>query len=205
VPDTTPTTPARCLFTTRQALDRELTVTGTWKGLHTAVHASTPRLTSHAHPGHGLEPVCGLRFTEDTPHTGQARTRSSVVVTADGHLTVRAYMIPGHRWLTALSHLGTLDPHAHHPTGQPATAPAEPAARSWLLRPRVRNRGFCGRLQPADHVQATSLTGLPDTVGDVNAMLTVTPDSRTACPAAWLLAVGFFHVLATGAPASPQP
>ncbi|MFD8903070.1 hypothetical protein [Streptomyces ardesiacus] len=198
----TPTAPD--LFTTRQALDHELTATGTWRALHTAVHASTPRLTSHAHHNQGSEPVCGLRFTEDVPHTGQARTRGTVHITPDGTLTIRAYTIPGHRWLTALRHLGTLHPHALRP-GAPATAPADPATPSWSLRPHVKDRSFSGHLQPADHVQAKTLTELPDTVGDTTAMFTITPDSRAACPAGWLLAAGFFHVLATGAPAHPQP
>lgn len=37
-----PAHPTPHLFTTRQALDHELTLTGTFKALHTAVHASTP-------------------------------------------------------------------------------------------------------------------------------------------------------------------
>ncbi|MFD5079532.1 hypothetical protein [Streptomyces sp. NPDC058371] len=194
------TAPAPALFTTRPALDHELTATGTWKALHTAVHASTPSLTSQPHHNQGSEPVCGLRFTEDTPHTGQARTRGTVVITPDGHLTIRAYTIPGHRWLAALQHLGTLDPRALRP-GARTTASASLATPSWLLHPQVKDRSFRGHLQPADHVHATTLTELPDSIGDVNAMLTVVPDSRAACPAAWLLAVGFFHLLATGAPA----
>ncbi|MFJ9580638.1 hypothetical protein ACIRQF_30145 [Streptomyces sp. NPDC101191] len=205
MPDTTtPTAPARHLFTTRSALDHELTATGTWKAVHAAVHASTPRLTSHAHRNQGSEPVTGLRFTEDTPHAGQARTRGTIVITPDGILTVRAYTIPGHRWLTALRHLGTLHPHALRP-GAPATASADPAAPSWALRPHVKNRSIAGHLQPANQVQVRTLTELPDTIGDVNALLTVAPDNRAACPAGWLLALGFFHVLATGVPASPQP
>ncbi|MEU6070509.1 hypothetical protein ABZ864_40225 [Streptomyces sp. NPDC047082] len=207
MPDTaTPTAPH--LFTTRQALDQELIATGTWKALHTAVHASTPRLTSHTNQNHGSEPVCGLRFTEDTPHTGQARTKGTVLITPDGILAVRAYTIHGHRWLTALRHLGILHTHSIRP-GAPTTAPADPttasAEPSWSLRPHVKNRSFSGHLQPVDHVQAKTLTGLPDRIGDVDALLTVAPDNRAACPAAWLLAVGFFHVLVTGDPASPQP
>lgn len=200
----TATAPAPHLFTTRQDLDHELTATGTWKALHAAVHASAPSLTSQPHHNHSQEPVTGLRFTEDTPHTGHARTRGTVVITPDGILTVRAYTIPGHRWLTALQHLGTLHPHALRP-GTRTTVPADPATPSWSLRPQVKDRSLLGHLQPADHVQATMLTELPDTIGDVSAMLTVAPDSRAACAAAWLLAVGFFHVLATGAPAHPQP
>lgn len=199
----TPTAPAPHLFTTRQALDHELTATGTWKALHAAVHASTPHLTSHAHRNHGQEPVCGLHFTEDTPHTGQARTRGTVVITPDGHLTVRAYTIPRHRWRTALQHLGTLDPHSMRP-GARTTAPADPTTQSWSLRPHVKDRSFSGHLQLADHVQAKTLTELPDSIGDVSALLSVTPENRHACPAAWALAVGFFHVLATGTPA-PTP
>ncbi|MEV7691665.1 hypothetical protein ACFW1F_18245 [Streptomyces bungoensis] len=121
---TTPTAPAPHLFTVRQDLDHELTVTGTWKALHAAVHAATPRLTSHPH-SHGEEPVFGLRFVEGTPHTGQARTRGTVIITADGILAVRAYTICGRRWLTALRHLGTLNPAAIRP-GAPT--------RSWLGR-----------------------------------------------------------------------
>jgi hypothetical protein len=186
VPDTaTPTAPR--LFTTRRALDDELAATGTFKALHAAVHTSTPHLTAHAHR-HGSEPVTGLRFTEDTPHTGRAHTSGSAVVTPDGILTIRAYTIPGHRWHTALQDLG-----------------AHTTAHGWSVRPHTKNRSFSGRLQPADHVQATTLTELPDGIGDVTAMLTLAPDSRAACPAAWLLAVGFFHVLATGAPARLRP
>jgi hypothetical protein len=128
-PTASPSAPAADLFTTRQALDQELTVTGAWKAVHAAVHASTPRLSSHPYHNQG-EPVCGLRFTEDTPHIGQA----PVVVTPDGILTVRAYTVPGHRWLTALSQLGTLDPRSILPGA--ATAPADPASPSWSLRPR---------------------------------------------------------------------
>lgn len=197
-----PTAPAADLFTTRQALDQELTVTGAWKAVHAAVHASTPSLSSHPYHNQG-EPVCGLRFTEDTPHIGQARIRGTVVVTPGGILTVRAYTVPGHRWLTALSQLGTLDPRSILPGA--ATAPADPASPSWSLHPQVKDRSFSGHLQLSDHVQAKALTELPDSIGDVNAMLTVVPDSRAACPAGWLLAVGFFHVLATGVPARPQP
>lgn len=51
---------------------------------------------------HVEEPLFGLRFGEDTPHTGQARTRGTVITTSDGILSVRAYTVPGHRWLTAL-------------------------------------------------------------------------------------------------------
>lgn len=205
MPDTnTPTAAAPRLFTTRPALDLELTHTGTWKAIHTALHASTPRLTSHVHPNPGGEPVTGLRFTEDTPHIGQARTRGSIIVTPDGHLTIRAYTIPAHRWLTALRHLGPLDPHAIRP-GAEATAPADPATPSWSLRPKLKYRSFCGHLKPADHVQATTLTELPDTIGDTNAQLTIAPDNRTACPTAWSTAAAFLHVLTTGAPARTQP
>ncbi|MEU5196046.1 hypothetical protein AB0G86_18650 [Streptomyces scabiei] len=194
------------LFTTRQDLDHELTTTRTWKALHAAVHASTPRLTSHAHRNHGQEAVCGLRFTEDTPHRGQARTRGSIIVSPDGHLTVRAYTIPGHRWLTALRHLGALDPKTLRPgPGARATVPAEQATPSWSVRPHVKHRSFSGHLQLADHVKAQTLTGLPDAIGDVNAQLTIAPDTRAACPAAWLLATGFFHALTTGAPAHLRP
>ncbi|OEJ49524.1 hypothetical protein [Streptomyces agglomeratus] len=188
MPDTaTPTAPH--LFTTRQAVDHELTATGTWKALHAAVHASAPSLTSHAHHNRGSEPVCGLRFTEDTPHTGQARTRGTVVITPDGILTVRAYTIAGQRWLTALRHLGTLHPHPHSirpgaPTTAPTTAPTDPATPSWSLRPHVKNRSFSGHLQPADHVHAKTLTELPDTIGDVNAMLTVAPATEPRAPSA---------------------
>ncbi|MFF7953646.1 hypothetical protein [Streptomyces griseorubiginosus] len=200
-----PARPAPHLFTTRQGLDHELTLTGTWKALHAAVHASTPRLTSHAHPNPDNEPVTGLRFTEDVPHAGQARTRGSIIVTPDGHLTVRAYTIPGHRWLTALRHLGTLDPRALRPGANTTADPADPAAPAWSLRPKLKNRSICGQLQPTDHVQATTLTQLPDTIGDVNAQLTIAPDNRAACRTAWLTAAAFLHVLATGAPAHPQP
>lgn len=205
---TTPTTPAPHLFTTRQALDHELTATGAWKALHTAVHAATPRLTSHAHHTPGSKPVCGLRFTEDTPHNGQARTKGTVLITPDGHLTIRAYTIPGHRWLTALSHLGTL-PASLSP-GAPATPPADPTTPLWTLRPHRKDRSFSGHLQPADDLQITTLTELPDRNGDINAQLTVAPDGRAAddraaCAAGWLLAISFFHVLITGAPARPQP
>ncbi|MEU1465282.1 hypothetical protein ABZ467_32365 [Streptomyces sp. NPDC005727] len=200
---TTPTAPAPHLFTVRQDLDHELTATGTWKAIHAAMHASTPRMTSYPH-SHAEEPVSGLRFIEDCPHTGQARTRGSVIITADGILSVRAYTIPGHRWLTALRHLGTLHPHAIRP-GAPTAAPTEFAAPAWALRPHRKDRSFSGHLHPAEHVQAATLTELPDTLGDVNALLTLTPGNRTACPAAWRLAASFFHVLATGAPAHPQP
>ncbi|RNG32957.1 hypothetical protein [Streptomyces botrytidirepellens] len=168
------------------------------------MHASTPRLTSQPHQDPGHEPVCGLRFTEDTPRTGQARTRGTVVITLDGILAVRAYTTPGHRWLTALQHLGDLHPHALRP-GAPTTAPADSATPSWSLRPHLKNRSLFGHLQPAEHVQAHTLTELPDTNRDVSALLTVTPDNRAACPAAWLLAVGFFHVLTTGAPPAGRP
>ncbi|WP_331732929.1 hypothetical protein OG613_48935 (plasmid) [Streptomyces sp. NBC_00015] len=197
----TPTAPAPHQFTTRQDLDHELTATGAFKALHAAVHASTPRLTSQPHRNEGSEPVCGLRFTEDTPHTGQARARGTVVITPDGILTVRAYTVPGHRWHTALQHLGTLDLQAMRP-GHHTSAPT---TRTWSLRPQLKDRSFSGHLQLADHVQATTLTERPDSIGDVTAMLSVAPDSRAACRAAWLLAVSFFHVLATGAPARPQP
>ncbi|MGW6145533.1 hypothetical protein [Streptomyces sp. NPDC055140] len=200
---TTSTAPPPHLFTTRQDLDHELTTTGTWKALHTAVHASTPNLTSQPHHNHGSEPVTGLRFTEDTPHTGQARTRGTVVITPDGILTVRAYTIPGHRWLTALTHLGTLHPHSIRPSA-PTTTPAGPATPSWSLRPHVKNRSFSGHLRLTDHVEANTLTDLPDSIGDVNALLTVAPGSRAECPASWLLAASFLHVLATGAPACPR-
>ncbi|PQM20668.1 hypothetical protein Sfr7A_26140 [Streptomyces xinghaiensis] len=185
-----------------------MTATGTWKALHAAVHASTPRLTSHAHPNPGSKPVCGLRFTEDTPHTGQARTKGTVLITPDGHLTIRAYTVPGHRWLTALSHLG-----AFPSPPCPGTPTADTATPLWTLRPHVKNRSFSGHLQPADHLQAATLTELPDTNGDINkALLTMAPGNRAtdpakraACPAGWLLALSFFHVLTTGAPARPQP
>ncbi|MEU7291383.1 hypothetical protein AB0A81_40275, partial [Streptomyces flaveolus] len=119
---TAPTTP---LFTTRQALDQELTATGTWKALHTAVHASTPRWTSYPHHNTSSEPVTGVKITEDVPHIGQARTRATILITPDGHCTIRAYTIPGHRWLTALQHLGTLHPHALRP-GTPTPTPPPP-------------------------------------------------------------------------------
>lgn len=199
-----PVSPAPHLFTTRQTLESELITTGTFKALHTAVHASTPRLTSHAHPNPGGEPVTGLRFTEDVPHTGQARIRGSIIVTPDGHLTIRVYTIPGHRWLTALRHLGTLEPHALRPAAQAAT-PTDPVTPAWSLRPKLKDRSLCGHLQPADHVQATTLTNLPDSLGDTTAQLTIAPGNRAACPTAWHLAAAFFHVLATGAPAHPQP
>ncbi|MER7195939.1 hypothetical protein [Streptomyces flaveolus] len=194
---TAPTTP---LFTTRQALDQELTATGTWKALHTAVHASTPRWTSYPHHNTSSEPVTGLKITEDVPHIGQARTGATILITPDGHCTIRAYTIPGHRWLTALEHLGTLHSHALRP-GTPTT----PDNPHWVLRPQVKDRSFSGCLHLSDHVQAKTLTELPDTIGDVSAMLTLIPGSPDAYPAAWLQAAGFFHVLATGAPARPQP
>ncbi|MFD6335338.1 hypothetical protein ACFWGI_37955 [Streptomyces niveus] len=196
----TPT--AQPLFTTREDLDHELTATGSWKALHAAVHASTPRLTSYPQH-HGSEVVCGLRLTEDTPHAWQARTRGTVTITPDGTFTVRAYSVPGHRWLTALQHLGTLDPHALRPCPSTPTT-ADPGAPAWSLRPHVRNRSITGHLQPVGHVQARMLSDLPDTIGDVKAMLTVTPDNRTVCAASWRLAVGFLHTLTTGAPARPQ-
>ncbi|MFF7115452.1 hypothetical protein ACFY91_24515 [Streptomyces albogriseolus] len=188
--------PTPPLFTSRQALDRELTVTGTWKALHTAVHASTPRLTSHSHPNPGGEPVTGLRFIEDVPHTGQARTRGTVIVTPDGHLTIRAYTIPGRRWLTALRHLGTLDAQSLLPGAD--TTPADPTTPAWSLRPQVKNRSVCGQLRPSEHVQATTLTELPNTLGDTTAQLTLAPDSRAACQAAWQTAASFFYMLTTG-------
>ncbi|WP_440581455.1 hypothetical protein [Streptomyces sp. PT19] len=198
-----PVSPAPHLFTTRQALENELITTGTLKALHAAVHASTPRLTSYPRPFPGDEPVTGSNFTEDVPHKGQARTRGSIIVTPDGHLTVRAYTIPAHRWLTALRHLGALDSHALRPTA-PAATPTGPATPTWSLTPKLKDRSYCGHLQPADHVQATTLTNLPDTLGDTTAQLTIAPDHRAACPTAWQLAAAFFHVLVTGAPAHPQ-
>lgn len=190
--------PASDLFTTRRELDNELIASGTWKALHAAVHASTPRLSSYTHHSSGSEPVCGLRISEDVPHTGQARTRGSIVFTPDGHLTIRAYAIPRHRWLTALQHLGALNLDALRPGAPTATGAL---ASSWSLRPQVKSRSLFGHLPLADHVRATTLTQLPDTVGDTNAMLTVAPERRAACGTAWQLATGFFHVLATDAPA----
>lgn len=50
--------------------------------------------------------------------------RGSVIITADGILSVRAYTVPDHRWLTALRRLGTLHPHAIR-SGAPTT-PTDP-------------------------------------------------------------------------------
>ncbi|MGP3953473.1 hypothetical protein [Streptomyces sp. 7N604] len=192
------------MFSTDHELHEALTASGTFGALYAAVHASTPRLTPQAHEdrNQGSEPVAGLRFAEDMPHSGQARTRGTLVITADGTLTVRAYTTPGSRWLTALRYLGAL--HSIRP-GADTTAPTDPATPLWSLRPHVKDRILSGSLQPADHVQAKTLTELPDTIGDVNALLAVAPDNRDACPAAWALAVGFFHVLATGTPAAQEP
>ncbi|MFF2205939.1 hypothetical protein [Streptomyces sp. NPDC058145] len=118
--------------------------------------------------------MLGLRFIEDCPHAGQARTRGTVIITPYGILSVRPYTVPGHRWLTALRHVGTLHPDAIRP-GAPTAAPTEPVAPSWSLRPHRKDRSFSGHLHPADHVEAATLTELPDTIGDVNALLTLTP------------------------------
>ncbi|MGW5329381.1 hypothetical protein [Streptomyces sp. NPDC004014] len=129
--------------------------------------------------------------------------RGSVIITADGIPSVRAYTVPGHRWLTALRHLGTLHPHAIR-SGAPTT-PTDPAAPSWSLRPHRKDRSFSGHLHPAEHVHVATLTELPDIIGDVNALLTATPRNRAACPDGRRLAASFFHVLTTGAPAHVQP
>ncbi|MEU2552328.1 hypothetical protein ABZ589_11650 [Streptomyces sp. NPDC013313] len=76
---------------------------------------------------------------------------------------------------------------------------------SWSLRPHRKDRSFSGHLHPAEHVHVAILTELPDTIGDVNALLTATPRNRAACPDGRRLAASFFHVLTTGAPAHVQP
>ncbi|MEV5801714.1 hypothetical protein [Streptomyces collinus] len=105
------------------------------------MQASTPRTTSYPH-SHAGEPVLGLRSIEDSPHIGQARTGGTVIVTPDGILSVRAYAVPGHRWLTALRYLVTL-PHDALSLGAP-TAPTDPATLTWSLRPHRTDRSLSG-------------------------------------------------------------
>ncbi|MBM9624145.1 hypothetical protein ACFQ60_02330 [Streptomyces zhihengii] len=195
------TTTAR-LFTTRADLDHRLTTTGTWKNLHTAIHHSAPRMTSYPHPHEG-EPVCGFSFTEDTPRPGPARTTGTILITPDGHATIRAHQLPGHRWLTALRHLGDLTPHALRPDA--LTTPAHPTPDHWALRPHVTNHSFSGHLNLPDDAHAQMLTEHPDPFGNVTAMLTIAPDTPQALTAAWTHATGFCHVLLTGTPAPAQP
>ncbi|MET9112548.1 hypothetical protein [Streptomyces zhihengii] len=186
------------MFTSRADLDHHLTATGTWKNLHTAVHHSAPRVTSYPHPHEG-EPVCGFSFTEDTPRPGPARTTGTILITPDGHLTVRAHQLPGHRWLTALRHLGDLAPGALRPGTR--TTPAGSAPGHWALCPHVKDRSFAGDLHLPGDVDAQMLTELPDPRGDVTAMVTIAPGSPQALEAVWMCATGFVHVLMTGAPA----
>ncbi|MFF1678341.1 hypothetical protein ACFVYG_20165 [Streptomyces sp. NPDC058256] len=202
MPDTaTPTASAPNLFATREALDHELTASGTWHGLYTAVHASTPRLAARAHDDIDGQAVAGLAFCGGR-RNHQLTTSGSVLITPDtGAIAVRAYTVPEARWFAALDHLGAVR------ADQNDNPPADCDAAAWTWRSGNRDKPgiLLGHLRPATRTQAQTLIERDKTSADSNAMLVLKPDSRAACPAAWLLAVGFFHVLATGAPASPQP
>jgi hypothetical protein len=173
------------VFTTLDALHQELTTTGTFSGLYTALMASEPPLAVRSH----ADSDTGLVFFEQSPRHRNSPIRGSITFNADtGAVIIAAdgYNVP--RWLTALERLTT--PTAAW-TWQPASD-HKPGTLEGVLR-----------LGPSVTAE-TRLGGSPQGYA-VDAGLAIIPADREHCEPTWALAVAAVGVLVTEDPAYRSP
>ncbi|MGC5264107.1 hypothetical protein ACPXCO_24115 [Streptomyces cyaneofuscatus] len=173
------------MFTTHD-LHQELTTSGTFNGLYTALMASKPPLCVRPH----TDQVTGLVFFEQTPRVRNSPISGTITFTPDsGAILLRAIGYTGPRWHTALERLATTT-----------------AAWSWQPTTDHQPGTLEGALGLGASITAETRIGRSDHHDDVaDAALALIPADRAASGGAWALAVTVLGVLVTDDPAYRSP
>ncbi|MET7490194.1 hypothetical protein [Streptomyces sp. NPDC005538] len=174
------------MFATHDTLHQELTTTGIYSGLYSALMASNPALSVRRHE----DQATGLVFFEQSPYARNNSINGTITFTLDsGAIVLHANGYTGPRWHTALERLATTT-----------------EAWSWQPAPAHKPGTLDGVLQLGTNVTAETRIGSSHHPGDIaDAGLALIPADRAACESAWALGVAVLGVLVTDDPAYRSP
>ncbi|MCQ1577238.1 hypothetical protein [Streptomyces parvus] len=174
------------MFTTHDTLHQELTTTGIYSGLYTALMASTPPLAVRTQANQ----TTGLEFFEQSPRVRNGPIRGTITFNPDtGAIKMAADGYSGPRWHTALKRLTT-----------PTT--------TWAWQPATDHKPGTieGLLYLGTEITAETYIGHSRHDSDTaDAALTLTPVDRAVCHPTWALAVTVLGTLVTEDPTYRSP
>ncbi|MFI5864561.1 hypothetical protein [Streptomyces sp. NPDC051546] len=174
------------MFANHDTLHQELTTTGTYSGLYTALMASTPPLAVRTQ----ADESPGLEFFEQRPRVRNGPISGTITFDPDsGAIVIAADGYSGPRWHTALERLTT-------PTAD------------WSWQPATNHKPgtIAGLLRLGTALTAETCIDHARSDGDAaDAAIALIPAQRDACQPTWALAVEVLGVLVTDDPAYHSP